>query len=119
MRGARRAAICVVLFLSSAASQNTRITIPAGTPEDKELAAIAAEGDASKRAAAYEEFIKKYADNKPAAAYAEWQLSQQYLAAGDNAKAAEWGDKALETYPNDLDIIVSDANVAQAAKDNG
>ena len=39
--------------------------------------------------------------------------------AHDNAKALEWGDKALETFPNDLDIVVSDANVAMAMKDNG
>ncbi len=46
-------------------------------------------------------------------------LSQQYLAAGDTAKASEAGDKALELYPNDLDIIVSQIGVAQAMKDSG
>ena len=103
--------IAFALVLSSflaAVSQDARIVIPAGSPEDKELAAIAAEGDAAKRAEAYEEFIKKYSDNKPAVAYAEWQLSQDYLTAHDNAKALEWGDKALENFPNDLDIVVSD-----------
>jgi tetratricopeptide (TPR) repeat protein len=115
----RFAILFVLLFSLAALSQNARIVIPAGTPEDKELAAIAAEGDADKRAAAYEDFIQKYADNKPAVAYAEWQLSQDYLNAHDNAKAMEWGDKALETLPNDLDIVVSDANVAMAMKDNG
>ena len=100
-------------------SQNTPIVIPAGTPEDKDLAAIAAESDAQKRIAAYQEFLTKYADNKPAVAYAEWQLSQQYLAAGDTAKAMEYGSKALAAYPNNLDIIMSQANVAQAMKDNG
>jgi len=109
----------IVLFSIAVCGQNTRIVIPAGTPEDKELSAIAAENDADKRTAAYEEFIRKYADNKPAVAYAEWQLSQQYQTAGDNAKALDWGDKALEAYPNDLDIVVSDANIAMAVKDNG
>ncbi len=120
MRLLRVAGACLIALLSvSCLSQNTRITIPAGTPEDKELSAIAAEGDAQKRIAGYEEFIKKYADNKAATAYAEWQLAQQYQAAGDNAKALDWGSKALEAYPNDLDIIVTDTNVAQAMKDNG
>ena len=109
---------CVALLFLPGWSQNTAITIPAGTPEDKDLAAIAAESDAQKRIASYEEFLTKYADNKPATAYAEWQLSQQYLAAGDAAKAMECGNKALEAYPNNLDIIMSQASVAQAMKDN-
>jgi tetratricopeptide (TPR) repeat protein len=111
--------VVIVASLFPAFSQTTRIVLPAGTPEDKELSAIAAEGDASKREAAYQEFINKYADNKAAAAYAEWQLSQQYQASGDNTKALDWGDKALAAYPNDLDIIVSDANIAMAMKNNG
>ncbi len=107
-------------LLSSRAGRRTpAIVIPAGTPEDKDLAAIAAESDAQKRIAAYQEFLTKYADNKPAMAYAEWQLSQQYLAAGDTAKAMEYGNKALEAYPNNLDIIMSQASMAQAMKDNG
>jgi tetratricopeptide (TPR) repeat protein len=99
-------------------SQNVKIVIPAGTPEDKELTAIAAEPDAQKRVAMYEDFAKKYDSNKAAAAYADWQLSQQYQA-DDPAKALEYGDKALELYPDDLDIIVSQIGVAQAMKDGG
>jgi tetratricopeptide (TPR) repeat protein len=109
----------VLSMLLCGAAQNTQIVIPAGTPEDKDLAAIAAESDAQKRIASYQEFLTKYADNKAASAYAEWQLSQQYLAAGDTAKALECGDKALQAYPNNLDIIMSQASVAQAMKDNG
>jgi tetratricopeptide (TPR) repeat protein len=109
---------CSLLLATVAWSQSTRISIPAGTPADKDLAAIAAEADAQKRTAAYEEFVKKYADNKPALAYGEWQLSIQYLSAGDVAKALEYGDKALALYPHNLDIIVSQAGVAQALKDN-
>lgn len=116
-----RSVISFVLILSCLAvwSQNVKIVIPAGTPEDKELTAIAAEPDAQKRIAMYEDFAKKYDSNKAAAAYADWQLSQQYQAAGDTAKALDYGDKALELYPNDLDIIVSQIGVAQAMKDGG
>ncbi len=109
---------CISLLSLSGWTQSTGISIPAGTPEDKDLAAIAAETDAQKRIAAYEEFLTKYTDDKPAMAYAEWQLSQQYLAAGDAAKAMEYGSKALEAYPNNLDIIMSQTSVAQAMKDN-
>lgn len=119
MRITRQLILCVLLIVSVTAwSQNVKITIPAGTPEDRDLSAIAAESDAQKRIASYEEFIKTYADNKPALAYGEWQLSIQYLSAGDTAKALEYGDKALELYPNNLDIIVSQAGVAQAMKNS-
>src|SRR5271166_2465446 len=120
MRFARQFILCGLLCSAlSGWTQNVKIAIPAGSPEDTELAAIAKEGDAQKRIASYEEFIKKYADNKPALAYGEWQLSIQYLSAGDTARALEYGDKALALYPNNLDIIVSQAGVAQAMKDNG
>ena len=112
-------ALCTLWFCSVAWSQNTPIVIPAGTPEDKDLATIAAEGDGGKRIAAYQDFLTKYPDNKAAVAYAEWQLSQQYLAAGDTAKAMDYGAKALAAYPDNLDIIVSQVNVAQAMKDSG
>ncbi len=107
---------CISLLSMSGRAQN--ISIPAGTPEDKDLAAIAAETDPQKRIAGYEEFLTKYTDDKPAMAYAQWQLSQQYLAAGDPAKAMEYGSRALEAYPNNLDIIMSQTSVAQAMKDN-
>lgn len=121
MRALQRSAIVFAFILSSflvAIGQNTRIVIPAGTPEDKELNAIAAETDAGKQAEAYQDFINKYSENKPAVAYAEWQLSQNYLNAHNNEKALEWGEKALATFPNDLDIVVSNTNVAMAMKNN-
>jgi tetratricopeptide (TPR) repeat protein len=109
----------LLVFSTIGWSQDVKISIPAGTSEDKELTSIAAEPDAQKRVALYQDFLKQYADNNSAAAYGEWQLSQQYLSAGDAAKALEYGDKALELFPNDLDIIVSQVSVAQALKDNG
>jgi tetratricopeptide (TPR) repeat protein len=109
----------VLLSWLASWAQSVKIVIPAGTPEDKELNAIAAEGDAQKRIPLYEDFIKKYESNKAAAAFGDWQLSQQFLSAGDTAKALEYGDRALELYPNDLDIILSQINVGQAMKDGG
>ena len=120
MRFARQLIFFGTLIFSLAGwSQAVKIVIPAGSPEDKELATITAESDAQKRISLYQEFLKTYADSKPAVAYAEWQLSQQYLSAGDTARALEYGDQALALYPNNLDIIVSQAGVAQAMKDNG
>ncbi len=118
MRLPQFVSIAVVLFSLAAFGQNAHISIPAGTPEDKALSAIAAEPDASKRMAAYEDFINTYSSNKAAVAYAEWQLSQLYVADGDKNNALNWGDKALQDYPNDLDLIVSDANLAMTMKNN-
>ena len=50
----------LLVFSFAAWSQNVKIVIPAGSPEDRELSSIAAEGDVQKRIASYEEFIKKY-----------------------------------------------------------
>src|SRR5215472_11012406 len=120
MRVLRKTLLFSVLsFALCGWSQNTKIVIPAGTPADKELAVIGAEADAQKRIAMYEDFIAKYANDKAATAYAEWQLSQQYLSSGDTAKASEYCDKAADLYPNDLDIAVSQVTIAQAMKDNG
>ena len=109
----------LVTFALSGWSQNAKIVIPAGTSADKDLATIGAETEAQKRIAMYEDFIAKYANDKAATAYAEWQLSQQYLSSGDAAKASEYCDKAADLYPNDLDIAVSQVTIAQAMKDNG
>ncbi len=111
------AAALTLLACASAFAQR-KIIIPAGTPEDQELQAIANQSDAKQKIAMLEEFAKKYADNKPAAAYSNWQLAQQYAAAGDNAKALECGDKALAAMPDVLDIIMSQADIAQQLKSN-
>jgi tetratricopeptide (TPR) repeat protein len=51
-------------------------------------------------------------------AYGNWQISQTYQASGDLNKAMEYGDKALAGSPKNLDILVSQASIAQQAKDN-
>ena len=95
-----------------------KIVIPAGTPEDHDLQAITNEADAAKRLAMYQDFVQKYASNPAAVAYGNWQISQAYQTSGDLNKALEYGDKALAGTPHDLDILVSQANIAQQAKDN-
>ena len=53
-----------------------------------------------------------------AVAYGNWQISQAYQATGDLQKALDYGDKALAGSPRNLDILVSQGNVAQQAKNN-
>jgi tetratricopeptide (TPR) repeat protein len=112
------------LFLSFAVSiprasaQVDHIEIAAGTDEDRALQAISNEQDAQKKLAMYQEFVQKFSANPAAVAYGNWQISQTYQASGDLQKALDYGDRALAGSPHNLDILVSQANVAQQAKDN-
>jgi tetratricopeptide (TPR) repeat protein len=113
------AALFAALLATQAQAQIDKIMIPAGTPEDRDLQSISNEPDAAKKLAMYQDFVQKYASNPAAVAYGDWQISQAYQSAGDLNKALEFGDKALTGAPRNLDILVAQANIAQAAKDNG
>ncbi len=116
--------LLVVLFLSFAVStphasaQVDHIVIAAGTDEDHALQAISSEQDPQKKLAMYEEFVQKFSANPAAVAYGNWQIAQAYQATGDLQKALDYGDKALAGSPHNLDILVSQASVAQQAKNN-
>jgi hypothetical protein len=99
-------------------AQVDTIVIPAGTPEDNDLNAIATQPDAQKKISMYQDFLQKYASNQPAVAYANWQLSQSYQSTGDLQKALECGDKAVAGSPRNLDILTSQVTIAQQLKDN-
>ena len=111
------AAACV-FGVAHAGAQVDRITIAAGTEEDKALQAISSEQDAGKRLAMYQDFVQKFSANPEAVAYGDWQIAQAYQASGDLDKSLEYGDKALASSPHNLDILVSQAGVAQQAKNN-
>lgn len=111
--------IVFVLFLSSQTwAQVDRIVIAAGTDEDHALQAISNEQDPQKKLTMYEEFVQKFSSNPQAVAYGNWQISQAYQAGGDLPKALDYGDKALAAAPRNLDILVSQVNVAEQAKNN-
>ncbi|MGA9545572.1 MAG: hypothetical protein WBQ85_18505 [Candidatus Sulfotelmatobacter sp.] len=109
---------CFLFLLPRSTAQADKIVIPAGTPEDHDLQAITNEQDAGKKLAMYQDFVQKYSSNPAAVAYGNWQISQAYQASGDLNKALDYGDKALTGAPRNLDILVSQANIAQQAKDN-
>lgn len=108
----------VVLLPLLLHAQVERIIISAGTPEDRDLQAISNEPDAQKKLTMYQDFVQKYASNPAAAAYGNWQVSLYYQAAGDLQKALDYGDKALASVPRELDILVSQAGIAQQVKAN-
>lgn len=124
MRRCSGSLLLVVLFLffgvciPQACAQVDRIVIAAGTDEDHALQAISSEQDPQKKLAMYEEFVQKFSSNPAAAAYGNWQLEQAYQATGDLQKSLDYGDKALAGSPRNLDILVSQASVAQQAKNN-
>lgn len=109
---------CLLFFAAQAGAQGNKIEIAAGTPEDHDLQLITNEQDAAKRLAMYLDFVQKYSSDPAAVAYGNWQISQAYQASGDLNKALEYGDKALAGAPKNLDILVSQASIAQQAKDN-
>jgi tetratricopeptide (TPR) repeat protein len=110
--------ILVFLIGTPAAAQMDKISIPAGTPEDRDLQTISNEQDASKKLTMYLDFVQKYSSNPAAVAYGNWQISQAYQATGDLNKALDYGDKALVGAPRNLDILVSQTSIAQQAKNN-
>jgi tetratricopeptide (TPR) repeat protein len=119
MKHHQKCVLAVVVFQAfclCGQAQVDKIEIPAGTPEDQALTAITNEPDAQKRLAMYQDFVQKFSANPAAVAYGDWQISQAYQGAGDLAKAMEFGEKALAGSPHNLDIIVSQANIAQQMK---
>src|SRR5271163_4539028 len=110
--------LCFLLVAARVSAQGNKIEIAAGTPEDHDLQLITNEQDAAKRLTMYLDFVQKYASNPAAVAYGNWQISQAYQSSGDLTKALEYGDKALAGAPRNLDILVSQASIAQQAKDN-
>jgi len=106
------------LLTVPAFAQLQKITIPAGTPEDKALQEISNEADAEKKLAMYADFVRNFSSNPMAVAYGNWQIAQYYQTSGDLEKALGYGDKALTARPDDLDVLVSQTNVAAQMKNN-
>jgi len=113
-----RAAIVILILSLSAFAQLDKLVIPAGTPEDQALTAISNEQDDKKKVAMYEDFVQKFSANPAAVAYGNWQLAQSYQTDGNLEKALSFGDKALASAPTNLDILVSQANIASQMKSN-
>lgn len=106
----------LVFQAREARAQLDRITIAAGTDEDHALQAISNEQDQQKKLTMYQDFVQKFSSNQQAVAYGDWQISQTYQQTGDLEKALDYGDKALAASPHNLDILVSQANIALQAK---
>jgi hypothetical protein len=102
--------------LVSAEAQLSTVKIPAGSAQEKAFQAASAETDPQKRMAMLQAALEQFASDSQAVTYADWQIAQQYLDQGDLGKALEFGKKAADGQPNNLDILVFVAGVAQKAK---
>ncbi|MBI2678524.1 MAG: hypothetical protein HYX28_07060 [Candidatus Koribacter versatilis] len=113
-------ALFVILFLAAAQpaarAQIVSPNLPAGTPADQDLQAIAKETDAARQKTMYADFVAKYAADPMATAYGYSQLAQLAFAAGDARQAMEFGDKSLAAEANNLDMLVSQVQFAQNLK---
>jgi tetratricopeptide (TPR) repeat protein len=118
MKRTRVLMFAVVLSAVPAFSQIQTLTIPAGSPEDKDLIAITSEQDNQKKISMYQDYVQKYSANSTAVAYANWQLAQVYQSTGELQKALEAGDKATAAAPHHLDILVSQVTAAEQLKNS-
>lgn len=112
------ASLFVLLAALSAGAQVQTFLIPAGTPEDQAIQAISAENDAQKQMAMWQDFVQKFSANPQAVAYGNAQLAQKAAEQGDSAKAMAYGEKASAAQPNNIEVLVSLASVAQKMKAN-
>jgi tetratricopeptide (TPR) repeat protein len=115
-----RRALVPLLFVSSliASAQVTTIALAAGSAEEKAFKAASAEADGQKRIAMLESIQHDFASNAQAVTFAQWQIAEQYQQDGDTGKALENAQKAMAGQPNNLDLLVFVAGVAQKAKAN-
>ena len=113
-----RVALIVLLSPLLLHAQIENLIIPAGTPEDQGIQAIAKEPDPQKKLVMYQDFLQQFASNPVAVAYGNWEVSQYYQSISDFPNALDYGDKALASAPHSLDILVSQTSIAQQMKSN-
>ena len=110
-------AALLVALAAPAPAQVTTITLIAGSPEDQATNEITRETDAQKRLALIQDALQKFSANPMAAAWFQWQLAQHYQNTSEWPQALAAGEKAIEAQPNNVEIMVTVAQVAQSAKD--
>ena len=109
-------AIALLLAGSVAAQMGKRVTIQAGTPEDKALQEISATTDAAKKLELLNKYIADFGSS-PAVLAGYEMLIAQYAAEKSAAKAYEAADKALAFDPENFNIAFSAMRAAQEAGD--
>jgi tetratricopeptide (TPR) repeat protein len=99
--------VAFLLFAATAAAQiGKSVSVAAGTPEDKDLAAIYAAPDGPGKIALLDKFVADYSTNGDLALLADQLYAQTYLTQKNYAKVYEYGDKALALDPDNFSALM-------------
>jgi hypothetical protein len=99
--------VAFLIFATAAAAQiGKSVSVAAGTPEDKDLAAIYAAPDGPGKIALLDKFAADYSTNSDLALLADQLYAQNYLTQKNYAKVYEYGDKALALDPDDFSALI-------------
>src|ERR1700720_2469597 len=95
-----------LVFATTASGQiGKSVSVAAGTPEDKDLAAIYAAPDGPDKIALLDKFMADHGTGD-LALLSDQLYAQTYLAQKHYAKVYEYGDKALSLDPDDFSALI-------------
>lgn len=118
----KRSLIILAVVLSSAMATSAqigkRISVSAGTPEDKAVAEIYAAPDGPDKVALLDKFAADFGSNADLALLADQLLEQTYLAQKNYPKALEYGEKVLALDPDGFSSAVIMVHAAEGEGDN-
>jgi len=108
----------VLLTLASAAAAQIgkRVSIRAGTPEDRAVREITAASDPAQKLALLDKFLADYGQGEMALVAYDIYMDH-YLAAKDYAKVYEYGEKSLALDPDAYSIVMRMFRAAQEQND--
>jgi tetratricopeptide (TPR) repeat protein len=99
--------VAFLIFATAAAAQiGKSISVAAGTPEDRDLAAIYAASDGPGKIALLDKFSADYSSNGDLALLADQLYAQTYLTQKNYAKVYQYGDKALALDPDNFSALI-------------
>ena len=95
----------LILTTTASAQIGKSVSVAAGTPEDKDLAAIYAAPDGPDKIALLDKFMADHGTGD-LALLGDQLYAQTYLAQKNYAKVYEYGDKALALDPDDFSALI-------------
>src|SRR5580704_7528840 len=98
--------VFLVLTTTASAQIGKSVSVAAGTPEDKDLAAIYAAPDGPGKIALLDKFAADYSGNGDLELLADQLYAQTYLTQKNYAKVYEYGDKALALDPDNFSALI-------------
>ncbi|MGB0033971.1 MAG: hypothetical protein WBP79_00680, partial [Candidatus Acidiferrales bacterium] len=117
----KRPLILLTIILSVAATAaaqiGTRVSVSAGTPEDKALAEIYAAADGPDKIALLDKFAAEFGSNNELALLTDQIYAQTYLAMKNYAKVYEYGEKAVAIDSLNLASVITMIHAADEQGD--